>query len=325
MNFNDVKINQEVLCNLITNVINNDKISHAYLFAGENGTGKLDLAKYFVAMHYCMEDEKPCGECILCKNILEDQFMNSYIIDKDKILKQDIINLQQHFSHSSLQDGKRFYIINNADLLNQESANSLLKFIEEPSSDNVVAILLTSRLDSVLTTIKSRCQILHLKPVKKSRWIHKFEEEGYDETLISLLFNITNSNMKVLEYIRDDAIISIYELVKKFANSLNLDKTDIIKDVYDIETLISTNKLYRDFLFNCLLTLYKDILSVKFNYDKITFKEQYEQLIHYSRSKKTAELQGYINGITDVHYKYNYNVNKRLTFTNLVAVLTGGV
>ncbi len=325
MNFNNVKINQEVLCNMINNIIKNNKTSHAYLFAGENGTGKIKLAKYFVAMHYCIEDDKPCGECKTCKSILEDQFVNSYVIDKEKILKQDVIELQHHFSHSSLQEGKRFYIINNADLLNQESANSLLKFIEEPSSENVIAILLTSRLDAILTTIKSRCQVVHLKPVKKSRWINKFKDDGYDEVLISLLFNITNSNRQVLECVQDESIISIYDMVKKYANSLNLSKTDIIRDIYDMEYLVSNNKLYRDFLFNCFLTLYKDILSVKFNYDKITFTEQHEQLSYYSKNHKREDLQQFIDGLTDIHHKYNYNVNKKLAFTNLVSVLTGGV
>ncbi len=310
---------------MINNVIKNDKTSHAYLFAGENGTGKLELAKYFVAMHYCTDEVKPCGECNECKNILEDQFVNSYVINNEKILKQDIISLQQHFNHSSLQEGKRFYIINNADLLNQESANSLLKFIEEPTSENVTGILLTSRLDSMLSTIKSRCQILHLKPVKKSRWISKFKDDGYDEALISLLFNITNSNSQVLECIRDESIINIYEMVKKYANSLNLGKTDIIKEIYDMEYAISNNKLYRDFLFNCFLTLYKDILSVKFNYDRITFKEQYDQISFYSKNHKRQDLQKYIDGLTKVHYNYNYNVNKKLAFTNLVSVITGGV
>ncbi len=325
MNFNDVKINQEVLCNMLQNIAKNERISHAYLFAGESGTGKLELAKYFVAMHYCVEEDKPCGECKQCRSILDDQFINSYIIDKERILKQDIIELQQHFSHSSLQDGKRFYIINNADILNQESANSLLKFIEEPNSENVIGILLTPRLDSMLPTIKSRCQILHLKPVNKIKWVNKFKEDGYDETLISLLFNITNSNMKVLECVNDDSIISIYEIVKKYVNSLNLTKTDIIKEIYDIEYLISNNKLYRDFLFSCLLTLYKDILSVKFNHKKITYNMLYDQILHYSKNHKREELQEYINGLTMVHYKYNYNVNKKLAFTNLVSILTGGV
>ncbi len=138
--------------------LNEGKSSHAYLLCGSPRSKKIDFA-YYIAIRGLNALDTHLEELIL-----KDEFQNViYITSENNIITKDkIISLQEELNNTSLVDGKRYYIINGADKLNVQSANSLLKFIEEPNSD-VTAILICENLDKVLDTIKSRCQILYFK------------------------------------------------------------------------------------------------------------------------------------------------------------------
>lgn len=151
----------------IKKLVHNNKISHAYLIETRNyqdaNSMVLSFAKYLYCLNHISNDGN-CKECNLCSLI--DQNANGDFIqiypDGAFIKKKQILEIKEKFMTKPLSEqSKRVYIIYNADKLNKEAANSLLKFLEEPE-DSIIAILVTENRYQVIDTIRSRCQIFSL-------------------------------------------------------------------------------------------------------------------------------------------------------------------
>jgi DNA polymerase-3 subunit delta' len=107
---------------ILENSIKNNRLSHAYLFTGPNGTYKKEMAYHLAMMLYCKESV-PCYKCPSCLAILENRHLNVHYIEPfgQSIKKEQIIALQEEFSKTSLLDGPRVYIINEAEKLGLEN------------------------------------------------------------------------------------------------------------------------------------------------------------------------------------------------------------
>ncbi len=147
-------------------VIGNHKLSHAYIIELSNYDEDLRYVYDFIKMILldCSYENMLNSSDYLINMIDNNSYPDLYIIDLDgtNIKKSQLLDLKNEFSNKSLLNGKRVYLIKNADKLNQASGNTLLKFLEEPE-DNIVAILLTTNRYLILDTIISRCQILSIK------------------------------------------------------------------------------------------------------------------------------------------------------------------
>ncbi len=144
------------------------KVSHAYLIEVSNYSEDMFFVFSFIKMllcnmgHYTL-DSLHCSNCSVCDFVENNCYPDLRIIEPDGqwIRKSQLLDLQSDFGNCSLFGGKRIYVIKQADRLNVSSANTMLKFLEEPE-DNIIAILLTTNRYKVLDTILSRCQVLSL-------------------------------------------------------------------------------------------------------------------------------------------------------------------
>lgn len=155
--------------NIVQKLIEFNKISHAYIFEVDDYDRDFQYVLDFVKIILCQKENKVtnlhnCNECNLCKLIDSNNYLDLKIIEPDGtfIKKKQLLDLQVDYSNKSLLDNKRVYIIKEAEKLNSASANTILKFLEEPE-DNIVAILVTKNRYHLLETILSRCQVLSLK------------------------------------------------------------------------------------------------------------------------------------------------------------------
>ena len=122
------------------------------------------------------------------------------------IKKEQLEELQQNFSETSVESNKRIYVIHNADRLNTASANSILKFLEEPE-DNIIAILMTDNIHQLLDTIISRCQIISF--AKNNKALEKIIDNVKTiENLHTLIknngqdFNLTQEEIELAEKLK---------------------------------------------------------------------------------------------------------------------------
>lgn len=197
MMFEVYKDKQPLFYEEIINSIKNNKISHAYMIETNNYKEKDELIMAFIKMLFCEShktDLDNCCECNVCKLIDNNSLSDFMVVEPDLgswIKKDQVLEIKEKFKTTSFQNKPRIYLIRQADKLNKQAANSLLKFLEEPEG-NVIAILETDNRYKVLETIRSRCQIYTLINKNKKREFVDFE----------LLFEI----IKVLENKKKHAI-----------------------------------------------------------------------------------------------------------------------
>jgi len=166
--------------------LKNNKVAQAYIFCGARGLGKLTLAKQFASAIICQHNpkealiagKKPCGVCHSCqalkKGIYPDMFLVERATDeKTDKLKRDVSveqirDLRLQLQQSSFLGSYKIAIIPEAERVNVNAANALLKTVEEPTAKTVI-IFITDDIKKIPTTIVSRCQVIKFLPVEKKK------------------------------------------------------------------------------------------------------------------------------------------------------------
>ena len=186
---------------------------------------------------------------ILIKHIFKNDNLNSLANDfvciskseKKNIQKEDILKIKKLILNTSYINKKRVYLIEETEKLNSTSANMILKFLEEPS-ENVVALFITNNIDLVLSTIKSRCQIVNIfydadniYEEEKLKVIDEFLKQNK-------FFSIFDSKNYFKKYDRNQ-IIDLLENYLKYllSNDFNNDNLKLIKKLNKVLNLLNNN------------------------------------------------------------------------------------
>ena len=200
------------------------------------------------------------------------------------IKKEQILNLQENFSKTSLVSGPRIYIIEDVDLISTQAANSLLKFMEEPDNNMVYGIMTTSNQQGVLPTITSRSQIVRMTESLNNIGdeLIKLEYEKYLSLNVEVL---TNNLEEAITLVENNDLIAIVKFIEGyFQNFTNASYRPIIELNKSLNTIITDRNNYRLFLelmiFN-YADLLKFILGEKplFKYEKIVKNITSENII----------------------------------------------
>lgn len=160
-------IGQDKTLSLLDYSLKADAVAHAYLIVGPRHVGKGTLAMNLAQALNCDGPELPCGQCRSCQRIREGKHSDITPVGLDsrtEIGIDDIRGLQRIASLPPYEGKCKVFIIDDAEYLSIEAANSLLKILEEPPP-RVVWLLLAAEEERLLPTIVSRCQRLELKPV----------------------------------------------------------------------------------------------------------------------------------------------------------------
>ena len=139
--------------------IDTGSLSHAYIFCGNSINLLFNIALSFAASINC--ENNGCGSCHVCRNTLKGIYENIIILEPEGnfITMDRVIQLQKFMSVSAYSPGYKVCIIREADLLNKEAANRLLKTLEDPPDEKSIFILLTEDLPAIMPTVSSRCII----------------------------------------------------------------------------------------------------------------------------------------------------------------------
>lgn len=157
--FEDI-IGQEHVTTTLRNAIKNNRLAHAYLFAGPRGVGKTTAARILAKAVNCIQGptEHPCNECSFCREITASRSIDVSEIDGASNRGIDEIReLRESVQYTPAQGRRRVYIIDEVHMLTKEAFNALLKTLEEPPS-HVMFIFATTEAAKVPATIMSRCQ-----------------------------------------------------------------------------------------------------------------------------------------------------------------------
>ena len=264
----------------ISKYIKENQINHAYLLE-TNYENKLDLAK--IMIERIMSFEKKVTYDDLQKN------GDLIIVDNDTntIKAEEIELVKEKFKTKSLLNSKRIYIINNAEKLNNYSANKLLKFLEEPEED-IISILLTENKNNMINTIVSRCFNI--------RFFIKEEKKYNDEYLDKLFDFITN-----IEDNKEKAIA--------FQNINN--------NIY-----VSDRVSLKNFL-NDLLVVYDDTIHYKVTGKCDIFNKKEEFIKKISDNNTIDSINNKINSINECIDRLKFNPNIKLLIDKLIILMSG--
>ena len=224
---------------ITNNIINLSKISHAYLIEVNNYEEDIKIVKDFIKKILFNKnnlDKLSESEENISNLIDQDKYIDLTILESAGawIKKNQLLELKDEYQNKSLLDNKKIYIIKEADKLNPASANTILKFLEEPE-EGIIAILLTNNRYKILDTIISRCQILSLKSNDVNIEV--------DEDTIYLLDNILKKEDLFINYKSIYEKISDKELAKEKFNTIEeilvnyLDYKVLDKDAFNSDII----------------------------------------------------------------------------------------
>lgn len=166
-------VGQESALAVLTGAVANERLAHAYLFAGPEHTGKTLAALQFAQLLNCVGAEPPCGRCRQCEHVASmthadveivtvggicDEMDHNHAKDDSRDIRICQVRRIQHVVSRAPFEGRyRVIIFEPASAMNEPTANALLKTLEEPP-DHVVLILITDREEMLLPTIRSRAR-----------------------------------------------------------------------------------------------------------------------------------------------------------------------
>ena len=302
---------QPIAYKILKNATNNEAYSHAYLFETGGFSDSLNLVYSFIKTILCPKkytNKENCTECKTCEMIKSGNYPEIKVIEAEGlwIKKDQLKELQKEFSKKAIVGNKKIYIIKDAEKLNKQSANSILKFLEEPE-EGIIAILITDNIYQVLETIRSRCQIINLKP-ETNKFIN--------ETTIDRVLQIINKEE------------NIEEKIEKTINFVNY------YEKHHLDTLIYTQKLWNDYIknkedlllaFDIMILYYKDILNNKIN-SKTDIFIDYQNEINAIIEENTIETISHkLKTLTEYKELVKYNANTKLLLDKLIITMEGGI
>ena len=197
----------------LNKILDHKNFANAYIFSGPEKLGKKETALKFITAIMNLNNSNLITEKRLVENnhpdflLVEPSYLingklitnteidtNSIKRNKALIRVDQVRNIRIFLSRKSIQSDRKFILINDAHLLNESASNCLLKTLEEPT--NGLFILLTTNINLLLETIKSRCQQIRFHPCSNKKLINEFQNlfHDMDNTIIETLVNISNGS-----------------------------------------------------------------------------------------------------------------------------------
>jgi DNA polymerase-3 subunit delta' len=320
---------QPIVKKMLTNSLKKQRVSHAYLFEGGRGTGKKATALMFAKTIFCdrpIDDINPCNQCIECKRIQSGNHPNVQILAPDglSLKKEQIISLQQEFSKKGVESGKKVYIVEHADKMTTQAANSLLKFLEEPSAETL-AILLTEHVQQILPTTLSRCQVVNFRPLTPENLIVQLQENGASLPIAATVSTLTNNLQEAITIISDDWFAQARNIVIQLIEVINNRPEQSVLIVYDQWTNHFKEREQYSIGLDLLLLWYKDLLYIKVgNEHQVIYRDLQERLSNYALHSSDETIVTNISAILEAKKRLNANVNPQLLMEQLVLKLQEG-
>ena len=287
----DEIIGNEPIKNELKRAVDENKVSHSYMFVGIEGIGKQMIAKEFAQIVLCTnEEEKGCHQCKSCVEFMSHNHPDFLYLEPDgsSIKIEQIRYLQRKIQEKPIISNKKVYIINDADKMTAEAQNCLLKTLEEPPEYSTI-ILVGSNENAFLNTIKSRCMKISFQPIE-TKYIKQYMEETYRMT------NISQNMLDAFQGSIGKAIIlkdkkeqyeSIEDMIEK------LDKTDMTELIKLGEPLYQS----KDEIINIL---------------------DYINIILLKLSKENAQYANCIDIIENTKKRLNQNANYDMCIDNMI-------
>ena len=323
--FNEI-VGHEQIIEHLKNAITMDKVSHAYIFNGTEYSGKMMLAESFAMALQCEEhNPEACMNCRSCKQAADRNQPDIIYVSHEKPNTISVDDIRQQLNNDIVikpySSKYKIYIVDEAEKMNPQAQNALLKTIEEPPAYAVI-MLLTTNADSFLQTILSRCITLNLKSVKDET-IRKYLMSHYQipdyQADICTAFAQGNVGKAIQLASSDD-----FNELKAAALQLLKRLEDI--DLYELGAAIKQIgefKLKVQDYFYLMMIWYRDILYFKATNDvnKLIFKDEVYDIKKQAATHSYQGIEAIIEALQKAKVRLNANVNFDLVIELLLLTI----
>lgn len=313
----DYSNEQQISFKTIKNQFTKNNISHAYIIETDGYYKGFDFVLAFVKSLLCPKNNMSrsnCGNCTQCSRIDNNNYTELEIIEPDGmwIKKEQLDNLQKKFSSKSIEGSKKVYIINYADRLNEASANSILKFLEEPEP-GIIAVLVVENHFNLLDTIVSRCQIIKLINNKRVT-------TDETENICYYLFNNQTDIANFLKLNKEETIINN---AINFIKMYEQEKLGMILKENKYCGVILKDKYLFDIYLNIMVLFYKDVLNYMLFEKTDVFVNTLDAIKLVAANNTQNIVSEKIKVIFTIKDRIKNNCNLNLLLDKLIIMLEG--
>jgi DNA polymerase-3 subunit delta' len=318
---------QERAKRMLRQNLRSGKVSHAYLFSGPAGTGRLRTALAFAQAILCeRQGDDACGECRECRKVLHGNHPDLHRIAPDgaTIKIDQIRDLQRQFSYRTSADQTKIYIIEQADKMTIQAANSLLKFLEEPNA-RIVAILIAENGQALLPTIQSRTQQIPFTTSDPERTAAALIAEGYPAELVRCAVRLAPGMESCRELIQSNGFAEMRNVM------LQLGKECVTNRSSSVLLLVQQNAQKSEFsnqivlLMEMFMLWIKDMISIQYNRtDNVVFADQLEWMTKSAFSRSASAWIRSLESAAEAVKRLRFNANPQLTLEQWLIGLQEG-
>ncbi|EPD47533.1 hypothetical protein HMPREF1208_02350 [Staphylococcus sp. HGB0015] len=298
----------------------NQKLSHAYLFEGDDAETMKTTAMDFAQFIFC-QDQAQCRNKVTEHNHPDFQYV---MTDEATIKKEQVEALVHHMNQLPIEGDFKVYVIQDFEKLTVQGENSILKFLEEPPQ-KTIAVIMSTKPEQILDTIHSRCQHVYFKPMSRATFVSRLMAQ--DETItkpIAELLSTYTTQIEVATQLNQDFELQpfrkvllqwCYRLVKQREMAL-IGVVELLKH--------AKNRQLQLMALSGINAYFQDLLYVKTKMsDRITFSGMTEEYESLASQMSYRHLTYIIEQITEAHKKLNQNVNPTLVFEQIAIKVKG--
>ncbi|MEK4227880.1 DNA polymerase III subunit delta' [Solibacillus sp. FSL H8-0538] len=324
----ELKTLQPVVMKQLQTIIEKNRMAHAYIFDGEKGTGKRDVMTFFVKLVLCENPSGnvPCETCRNCKRVDSGNHPNIQQIEPDgQFIKIDQVrDLIAEMMMTGVEAGRKIYVLHHADRLNVASANMLLKFLEEPDGE-VTAILLTEQIQSILPTIRSRCQHIKFAKMPRPLLVEYLVGNGVTNSMACTVSMVTNELETAISLANDEQFAHARKTVLKLVETLHKNVHEAMLIIHEEWLPTFKEKSNMEQALDLLLFAYRDMVAIKANPEAIcTYPDMYQRFNEMALRSTYERLSSQMQAVLQARASLQRNMNRTLLMEQLMLNLQEG-
>lgn len=313
---------------MLTKVIEKNRLAHAYLFEGSSGTGKQQVALQLAKSFFCRKrtGAEPCQTCSDCRRIEHGNHPDVHVIEPDgqSIKKHQVEYLQKEFTYRGVESGKKVYLIDHADLMTASAANSMLKFLEEPTADTL-AVLMTERRQKILPTIHSRSQQLSFAPLPRQLFVDKLEADGISSGNAALLAGLTTNYNEAITLLEGDWIAKARSVVIQLMEELYQRPNQVLFTLQEKWLPLCKERWQQEKGLDMMLLWLRDVMYMKVGkQDSLTYIDQQKQIEQQAFSSSHDRVSEKMSFVEEAKRQLQANANLQLLMEKLLLTIQEG-
>lgn len=331
-NWSDV-VGQKQLTDNLRSALKYNKISHAYLIQGERLSGKMMIADIFARALQCenAEGEKPCNQCRSCKQAMNRNHPDILYVEHEKPNVISVDNIRQQINGDiaikPYSGAHKIYIVDEAEKMNVQAQNALLKTLEEPP-EYAVILLLATRVEAMLQTILSRCVVLNTRPVHedmiKEYLMRRVQVPDYRAAICASFArgNVGRAaelaSNEQFDHMKSSVIGTMKNISDMEINKIAAETKKIVEEKFDVDDYLDLCFIwYRDVLLYKACGIYGDS-------GNIIFKEDMAEIADAAGRYSYDGIERIIHSIDRARSRLKANVNFELTMELMLIDMKAG-